>query len=220
MKRVLGFFLGAGLGVVAAFILRRLWSDQATLPAPVSPPAPTPEKPSRTETSSQGTNSIRASSNTHPEVSGNGRVTRSTEPPAATETDAVAASPRSETFEPALPQSEVISQESEVKTEEPQAAVVNETAAFQETGQEEAKADFTPIRGIGEIFNAKLHEAGITSFEELAALTPQEIAEKTGIPEDRIERDQWHEQLKELTDNKKKTKSATEGKTGETNQAK
>lgn len=203
MKRVVGFLLGASLGVAAAFLLRRLWNNQNALPAPESAPtpAPAPEKTVEAVTEEAVRPGIKFKVRTtgpRPEGGGNGTekapspngaVTRNTEPPAATETDVSAVSPRSETFESAIPQSSVTTPEE------------TGTGAENETGTGESLTDFTVIRGIGEVFNGKLHEAGITSFEQLAALSPEEIAEKTGIPQDRIERDQWHDQLKELTGN-------------------
>lgn len=50
------------------------------------------------------------------------------------------------------------------------------------------------IRGIGAYFEQKLLQAGITSFAQLAALSPEEVSERTGIPAERIVRNGFIEQ--------------------------
>jgi predicted flap endonuclease-1-like 5' DNA nuclease len=60
------------------------------------------------------------------------------------------------------------------------------------------------VSDIGPVFNQKLHEAGINSFRDFVILTPAEVAAKTGIPVERIERGKWLEQVQKLiTDNGK-----------------
>lgn len=54
--------------------------------------------------------------------------------------------------------------------------------------------DFTPIEDIGPVFNQRFFEAGVYSYAELAALSPEEIAEKVDTTPDRVIRYQWREQ--------------------------
>ncbi|MEL7222713.1 MAG: helix-hairpin-helix domain-containing protein [Bacteroidota bacterium] len=54
--------------------------------------------------------------------------------------------------------------------------------------------DLTKIDGVGDFLAAKLHAAGVFSFEEIAAWTPeriQQITEEIGYLPGRIEKDQW-----------------------------
>jgi len=64
-----------------------------------------------------------------------------------------------------------------------------------------AKADdLTQLKGVGPAYAKKLNEAGITSFAQLAELTPEgvtELEEKLNAA-GRVERDGWIEQAKEL----------------------
>ena len=60
--------------------------------------------------------------------------------------------------------------------------------------------DLTQLKGVGPAYAKKLNEAGITSFAQLAALTPEgvtELEEKLNAS-GRVERDGWIEQAKEL----------------------
>lgn len=62
--------------------------------------------------------------------------------------------------------------------------------------------DFLPINGIGAAFNTRLHNAGITTYEQLARLSVQEIAAILDIDPERIIRDRWREQATELAKTK------------------
>lgn len=60
--------------------------------------------------------------------------------------------------------------------------------------------DLTAIRGIGKVIEKKLHQLGITSFGQIAALTPDEVRrvnEAIDFP-GRVERERWVDQAKEL----------------------
>ena len=64
-----------------------------------------------------------------------------------------------------------------------------------------AKADdLTAIRGIGKVIEKKLHELGIRSFGQIAALTPDEVKRVNDAIEfpGRVEREHWIEQAREL----------------------
>jgi predicted flap endonuclease-1-like 5' DNA nuclease len=64
-----------------------------------------------------------------------------------------------------------------------------------------AKADdLTAIRGIGKVIEKKLHDLGIRSFGQIAALTPDEVKRVNDAIEfpGRVEREHWIEQAKEL----------------------
>ncbi len=64
-----------------------------------------------------------------------------------------------------------------------------------------AKADdLTAIRGVGKVIEKKLHGLGITSFRQIADLTPEEVRrinEAIDFP-GRVEREHWIEQAKGL----------------------
>jgi predicted flap endonuclease-1-like 5' DNA nuclease len=62
------------------------------------------------------------------------------------------------------------------------------------------KDDLKLVKGIGPVLERRLHELGVRSFADLAALTParvKEIDEAIEFP-GRIERERWIEQAKEL----------------------
>ena len=64
-----------------------------------------------------------------------------------------------------------------------------------------AKADnLTAIRGIGKVIEKKLHQMGIISFGQIAALTPAEVRRVNEVIEfpGRVERERWIEQAREL----------------------
>ncbi|OUC08789.1 hypothetical protein RY27_06875, partial [Litorilinea aerophila] len=49
-----------------------------------------------------------------------------------------------------------------------------------------AADDLTRIRGIGPVFAARLQEAGVRTFADLAGLTPEAVAEIIGWPVQRV----------------------------------
>ena len=65
-----------------------------------------------------------------------------------------------------------------------------------------AKADdLTVIKGIGKVIEKKLHEMGITSFRQIAAMTPEDahrVNEAIEFP-GRVERENWIEQARTLS---------------------
>jgi predicted flap endonuclease-1-like 5' DNA nuclease len=65
-----------------------------------------------------------------------------------------------------------------------------------------AKADdLTVIKGIGKVIEKKLHEMGITSFRQIAAMTPEDahrVNEAIEFP-GRVEREHWIEQARTLS---------------------
>jgi len=73
-----------------------------------------------------------------------------------------------------------------------EAAAANKTA----TGED----DLSLLSGVGPVLEKKLREAGITTFKQIAELTPEqakELDEKLNL-RGRIEREDWIEQAKEL----------------------
>ena len=60
--------------------------------------------------------------------------------------------------------------------------------------------DLTAIRGIGKVIEKKLHQMGIISFGQIAALTPAEVRRVNEAIEfpGRVERERWVEQAREL----------------------
>ncbi|MFN7945574.1 MAG: hypothetical protein U0Z53_09490 [Blastocatellia bacterium] len=66
--------------------------------------------------------------------------------------------------------------------------------------------NFTLIEGVNTYLDAKLHRAGILTFAQLAALSPEEIRESLGHPEgvtpDRIRSENWIGQARKLAGKK------------------
>ncbi|WP_119071638.1 helix-hairpin-helix domain-containing protein [Aggregatilinea lenta] len=65
----------------------------------------------------------------------------------------------------------------------------------------------TDINGIGPVYAAKLYEAGVDTFEELASLTPEEIQSIVGLPRWRYrtsDMTHWIEQAQILADRREK----------------
>lgn len=66
--------------------------------------------------------------------------------------------------------------------------------------QEEAgEDDFREIKGIGPVFANRLKEAGVRTFAQLAAMTPAQVAEIIGWPEERVLRSEVIEQAQALS---------------------
>lgn len=60
--------------------------------------------------------------------------------------------------------------------------------------------DLTAIRGIGRIYQWKLRDAGVASYDQLASTTPEQLREILGVPAWRkFEPDAWIEQARVLT---------------------
>jgi predicted flap endonuclease-1-like 5' DNA nuclease/cytoskeletal protein CcmA (bactofilin family) len=62
--------------------------------------------------------------------------------------------------------------------------------------------DFLRLRGIGPTFNRRLQEAGVTTYAQMAAMSPEELAQILGWPPERVVRDQLREQAAELASRK------------------
>jgi predicted flap endonuclease-1-like 5' DNA nuclease/cytoskeletal protein CcmA (bactofilin family) len=60
--------------------------------------------------------------------------------------------------------------------------------------------DFTQIRGVGPAFARRLQAGGLTTFAELAAATPAQVAELLGWPEARVVRDEIIDQARVLAE--------------------
>lgn len=148
-------------------------------------------------------------------------VERHKEPVAATESDPAATTPRSETAEPAILDEVTVKPAADstpLPESTPDSTPLAKPAANSARNQPRSNGskknsrnsakpktdDFTVVSDIGPVFNQKLHEAGINSFRDFVSLTPAEVAAKTGIPVERIERGKWLEQVQKLiTDNGK-----------------
>lgn len=71
----------------------------------------------------------------------------------------------------------------------------------QEINAAQARAredDFTRIKGIGPVFERRLKGAGVQTFAQLAAMTPAQVAEIIGWPEERVMRNEIIEQARAL----------------------
>ncbi|HHN67395.1 MAG TPA: 30S ribosomal protein S2 [Thermopetrobacter sp.] len=118
-------------------------------------------------------------------------VTETTGEPAAEEAPAEEAA--AEPVEEAPAEEPAAEQPAETKEEKP----------VEETAPAEAD-DLKQISGVGPVLEKKLHEAGYTTFRQIAEMTPEQIAEldaKLNF-KGRIERDDWVGQAKKLMDGK------------------
>lgn len=60
-----------------------------------------------------------------------------------------------------------------------------------EDSESTAYEDFTRIKGIGPVYQARLNDAGVYTFDQLAALTVEALSELAGAPASRVHRDDW-----------------------------
>lgn len=60
--------------------------------------------------------------------------------------------------------------------------------------------DLKQIKGVGKVIESRLHALGITSFEQIARFTPEDIerVDKVLDFKGRIQRERWIEQAREL----------------------
>ena len=183
MKRIIGFLIGIGLSVALVYGLRRLLNG----PAPVAPTPPTelPKPPASPATMDASVESLGT-----PNV----RIHRSGSRPStitsSTNGSTTSASPT--VVEEVVPTK--VEAETVVETGSTESAPVELPTVQVAPPDTEQVDDFTPLNDIGPAFNQKLHAAGIKTIAALAALSPQEIEEKTGIPAERVERKKWREQ--------------------------
>ena len=61
--------------------------------------------------------------------------------------------------------------------------------------------DLTKISGIGPAFARRLHDAGVSTYAELAGLTAQEVRERTELAEWQGDPDEWISQAQTLATN-------------------
>lgn len=57
--------------------------------------------------------------------------------------------------------------------------------------EEPPRDDLTALRGIGPIFAQRLYQGGITTYRQLAHLSPEEAATCCQIPVQRVRQDDW-----------------------------
>jgi predicted flap endonuclease-1-like 5' DNA nuclease len=191
MKRFLGLLLGAVLGTLIAYFLRKYLSRQEVVVAParVAPPPPAPESLSQPVEKSTAKFTVR----------------RTGPRPAAPliDVDILPSSANGSSTE--------VQETFEVAATSPESALSQMEQTESKLGAEyEAEADSQPLIGddfliiddIGPVFNRKLKEAGITSYANLAALSVEEIADIAGTSATRVERNLWREQAIRLSEGK------------------
>lgn len=190
MKRILGFLVGAGLGIFIAYLLQRFLARNSASPQPIDIPAPQ--------------NSVTAPPPSYERITTKFTVRRTGPRPQAplSEADTSTASadghPNAADSKKEVEQTiqAVIPEESAVEEVVP---VIVETPAIDNSSSTPStQDDFTILDDIGPIFNTKLHIAGVNTFAELAALSNEEIAEKVGTNAARVERFRWREQAARL----------------------
>jgi small subunit ribosomal protein S2 len=131
---------------------------------------------------------------------------------AAPAAEAVEAAPAAEAAEAAPAAAEAV-EAAPAQSPEPEAEAQSDDAASSETEAEFASEgeplfdrpdgepdDLKKISGVGPVLESKLHDLGITKFEQIAKFTPDEIGkidERLNF-KGRIERDEWIKQAAEL----------------------
>ncbi len=65
---------------------------------------------------------------------------------------------------------------------------------------EQAADDLTQINGIGPAYARRLNEAGITTYSQLSALSPEQVREMAQLGEWQGEPEEWIEQAWDLAD--------------------
>ena len=89
-----------------------------------------------------------------------------------------------------------------VVLEEKEALIATLVGRLRAAGEvHEGPDDLKEIVGIGPVIEQLLHDLGITTFEQLAALSSEDtarIADRLGAFHERIERDRWQEQAGDL----------------------
>ena len=82
----------------------------------------------------------------------------------------------------------------------PEIGIELDSASGGEAMSAVALDDLTKIKGIGRVLNKKLHGLGITSFQQIADFTPDDIDRVNAVLSfpGRIEREQWIEQAKAI----------------------
>lgn len=225
MKSVFGFLTGAVIGAGGLLGLRKALNalDKTESPAPTSATSLSSPTSHAVESSlskfeeastSSGVKDEATSTTSAPEVSQDSAeksdepaslvgepIARHSEPVAATQTDPEATTPRSETSEPAVPEEPEVKSAATAAPVENKATTDARNSSPKKSKKNSAKSrtdDFTVILDIGPVFNQKLHEAGIKSYKALAKLTPAQIADRTGIPAERIENGRWIEKVQKL----------------------
>jgi predicted flap endonuclease-1-like 5' DNA nuclease len=177
VKRVLGFAFGVGLSVGVVYGLRRFLNNMAGETPVIEVPTPAPPPSPR---------SVAPVEDVPVMPKPNVRIHRSgMRPPEPRPTSSPNGSTAVVAAGPTVEQ-----------------AVASETVETVPAVEDQTD-DFTSLKDIGPAFNQKLHEAGIKTFEALATLSVEEIADKIGIPVERIERNQWREQAAEQAKEKK-----------------
>lgn len=84
--------------------------------------------------------------------------------------------------------------------------MASESTTLPRSAAEQERDDLTRIRGIGKVIEPKLHDLGITSFDQIARFTPADIERVNDVLsfKGRIERERWVEQAKELVAQKRR----------------
>lgn len=180
-KKFLGFTLGAGVGLLAFYLLRRYSAKQKAVTASKSATPAKSESPTMQISNPQSTARFTVR-NSGPKPHG---------PNVIDEVNAAVGAENKITLTAKKPV--VASDSTEVVAENVKEAV-EDTSMIVLEGQD----DFTLIEDIGPVFRSKLYESGVTTFKALSKLSPEELAEKTGINATRIERNRWAEQAAKL----------------------
>jgi predicted flap endonuclease-1-like 5' DNA nuclease len=214
-KQIFKFSLGVGLGVLIFYGLRRFLTGSNLPPQPelpaVKPPEPVePARPSAKFTvrtsgprpqapaNGSGDSTLSAADGSAPAPASKSEIA---EAPAVVETsEAPELTPEVE-----IPR-RMMTADTEVTQEASGTGEMVESmtgAADTETAPEVTKAsgtndDFEIINDIGPTFTSRLHEAGVKSFQELADMSVEQIAEIARVPASRVVNNRWREQSARL----------------------
>jgi predicted flap endonuclease-1-like 5' DNA nuclease len=181
MKRILGFLIGVGLGIILFYAIRKFTSKPATAtPLPTPPPVKEVESTASTPVTPERVTTKFTVRRTGPRPQAHIEDVVEVSSATGKSTEEVKVEPVAET-----------------KTEPVEVAAEAATPVTTETSKS-TPDDFRIIYDIGEVVNGKLLQAGIISFEQLAGTPVERLSEISGFPTKRIERNAWIEQAKRL----------------------
>ena len=191
MKRFFTFLVGASFGVAIIYALRRFFVQKPETPA--AKPATPPVSPSGTRSPS---GNYAASGNDSGIPTANIVIRRPQNRPVPPKVEEASAQNSPNGVSKADADVKAVKQELESSNSSKTGENASTTLSSEEASNK--GVDFTVIEDIGIAFNRKLHDFGVHTFEDLIALSVQEIATITGTAALRIEKNRWIEQAKEI----------------------
>jgi predicted flap endonuclease-1-like 5' DNA nuclease len=209
-KQIFKFSLGVGLGVLIFYGLRRFLTGSNL---PPQPELPAVKPPQPVETPRPNAKFTVRTSGPRPQVptngSGDGSLSAADGSSPATKSEIAEAPAIVETAEAPeleIPRRMMGTETAKVEQDAGGTGEMAESmtgASDTETAPAISKTmggndDFEIINDIGPTFTKRLHEAGIKSFQELADMPVEKVAEIARVPASRVVNNRWREQSARL----------------------